>query len=798
MTYTKDCNTVYALIAILATLASCSSGGSGGSSSGGSGLNLTVTLGDVDSSTALVSWDTNLPSTGELFYGAGAPFSQSMLSNVEALHHEVALTGLTANTAYQFTIHASTTDGLTAQSPLSGFGTQAASALEADDFFANNLDQGRWNFVDPTGAAQLRMLASSSGEGHLEFGVPAGVVSSSWMTLGAARLTQQVQDQDQSLQAIFVGAMGNNGTGQGLIFEQDENNFARFDFAYNGDKLQLFAATFAGGNLQDMQFSDLQSGAWPAGSPLGMRVTRTGNSYFQEYTLNGINWLAGPTLTSNLIVAHAGVVVVAEGNPPAGITMVLDSVESNVNPITNEDGLKANDSTGPFVHGLEVQALDYSNVQLSWNTDEIASAQVEYGRTSQYLDGQVTLSGVQFSQTSLLSNLLPSSTYFLRISTMDTSGRTSEAFSQVTTPVDDTIGSPSLTVWQSSDNGNGTRSVRFGDLGFAQPQINVQGNVQDDDEVRLVNTVDLHYRLNGGAWVALAMGDDRTISYAPWRLANEGDFNVELYLTDLTAGPSIGGVYSNDLLLRATDDEGHVTYQSLSLEIVDGIDWNPNTSIDWNTVLNNGADATDAVQIIDGQWNVENYPGLGPVLRTEPSGLGYDRLVAIGEGQGLSAWGNYEVELDATVLALDPQGYTTGTSSYGFGFITRWTGHTTGGPYNQPNHNIYPMGAGFLYRWFDIQERWELWTGYAEGVEILPNHDVVVGVRYSVKLRSETLAGGGSQYRMKMWEFGTAEPTDWTFDRTTPVMDVNSNGSLLLVAHHADVAFGNITVTELP
>ncbi|MEZ6021588.1 MAG: hypothetical protein R3F17_16280 [Planctomycetota bacterium] len=35
-------------------------------------------------------------------------------------------------------------------------------------------------------------------------------------------------------------------------------------------------------------------------------------------------------------------------------------------------------------------------------------------------------------------------------------------------------------------------------------------------------------------------------------------------------------------------------------------------------------------------------------------------------------------------------------------------------------------------------------------------------------------------------------------DRTTPVEDGNSLGSLLLVAHHADVAFGNIQVTPLP
>ncbi len=800
MNISKTRTTTNLLIALVATLASCSSGGESGSDPvvGGEVLSLNVSTGTADASSVLITWDTNLPSTGDIFFGEQLPFSQSAASNTAALHHEVTLSGLTSGTTYQFFVQAATADGLVVDSSLLGFVTAAPTSQDSDDFFANNLDLSRWSLVDPTGAAEVNMLASSTGEGHLQFSVPAGVASSPWMTLDAARLTQAVQDEDQSLQAIFRGAMGDNGTGQGLVFEEDESNFARFEFVYNSNKLQLFAAVFANGSLQNMQFTDLQTGPWAAGGTLGMRVDRVGNAYKQKYTLDGLNWILGPTLTSNMVLGRAGILLASEGNPPAGITMIIDSFQNNASPISNEDGQMALDDRGPFVHGLKVQALDASNVQLSWNTDELASGQVEFGRTSQYLDGQNVLGSMLHSQGTMLTNLLADTTYFLRITSMDDQGHSSVKLAQVTTAPDDTIGSPSLSVWQSTDNGNGTRTVRFGDLGFAQPQVNVLGNVQDADEARLVDTVALDYRLNGGAWISLAMGDDRTISYAPWRLANEGDFNVELHLADLDQVALQGGLYINDLLLRASDDEGHVTYQSVRLEIVDGATWDPNTSIDWTTVLNSGGDATDAVQIVDGQWNVENYPGLGPVLRTDPSSMGYDRLVAIGEGQGASAWSNYEVELDATVLALDPQGYTTGTSSYGFGFLMRWTGHTADGNYDQPNHNIYPLGSAFLYRWFDTKERWEFWTGYDEGIEFLPDNDVLVGVRYSVKLRCETLPGGGSRYRMRLWEFGTAEPSAWTFERSTANTDTNDTGSLLLVAHHADVAFGNIQVTELP
>ncbi|MCP5020870.1 MAG: fibronectin type III domain-containing protein [bacterium] len=795
MKITSTAKIAYALIA---TLASCSSGG-GGSDPTGATLNVTTISGTAGANSILVTWDTNLPSTGELFFGEQAPYTQSIASSSNALHHEVTLTGLNPATTYNYFVRALTTIGLEAESVVQTTATTNGTVASAsDDFFANNLNLDRWQLVDPTNSAQVRMLSSISNNGQMKFGVPSGVSSSPWMNLNAARLTQTVQNEDITVQAIFTGAMADNGTGQGFVFEEDENNFARFEFVYNSNEVQLFAAVFAGGSLRDMQYSNVHSGAWTAGAPLGLRVVRRGNFYTQEYSLDGSSWLVGPTLTSNMVVSAAGLMVAAEGSPSPGFTMVVDYFETASTPIINEDGQKAMDVEGPFVHNLKVQALDAFNVQLSWHTDEISSADIQYGRTLQYLDGVHHLTSQQFSQSTTLTSLLADTTYFLRITSMDHQGHSSVTLAEVTTPADNTIGSPFLSVWQSTDNGNGTRTVRFGDLGFAQPQINIQGNVQDADEVRLINTVTLDYQLNGGPWTSLAMGDDRTISYAPWRLANEGDFNVELYLANLTQVPAQGGLFVNDLLLRAGDDEGHLTYQSLRVEIVDGTSWDPNASIDWNEVLNNGGDATDAVQIVDGQWNVENYPGLGPVLRTEPDGLGYDRLVAIGEGQGVNAWSNYEVVLDATVLALDPQGYTTGTSSYGFGFLMRWTGHTSGGNYSQPNHNIYPFGAAFLYRWFDTKERWEFWTGYDQGIEFLPDNDPVIGVRYSVKLNCKTQPLGGTRYRMKQWEYGTPEPSSWTFDRTTPVADTIEHGSFLLVAHNADVAFGNIEVNELP
>jgi len=53
-----------------------------------------------------------------------------------------------------------------------------------------------------------------------------------------------------------------------------------------------------------------------------------------------------------------------------------------------------------------------------------------------------------------------------------------------------------------------------------------------------------------------------------------------------------------------------------------------------------------------------------------------------------------------------------------------------------------------------------------------------------------------SNYRVKMWRDGEAEPAAWGIERTDPA-DARPHGSVLLVAHLVDATFGNVTVSPL-
>jgi hypothetical protein len=263
--------------------------------------------------------------------------------------------------------------------------------------------------------------------------------------------------------------------------------------------------------------------------------------------------------------------------------------------------------------------------------------------------------------------------------------------------------------------------------------------------------------------------------------------------------PLMGGVYRNDLEFVVEDDDLHVVYASAWLDYTPGVSWSLPTSIDWSDVNNlHAGNIAPVAQVVDGDWYVYEDPTLGSVLRSRPNALGYDRLIAIGQSAGAGAWTDYEVSTQFTVNGLDPEGYTTGTQSYGVGFLLRWSGHTSAGPYPQPRHGIYPFGCGFLYRWFDSKQRWEFWENENGAITSLAGSDIQLGETYSYKLRVESDPMGGTRYRMKQWLALDPEPANWTFDLTTSGLDDHPVGSLLLVAHHADVLIGDVSIVELP
>ena len=318
---------------------------------------------------------------------------------------------------------------------------------------------------------------------------------------------------------------------------------------------------------------------------------------------------------------------------------------------------------------------------------------------------------------------------------------------------------PDILIW----NGN---QQQFGHIGNPQNWINILGNVYDADGI-----ASLTYTLNDGS-------DDRPLSIGPdnRRLLEPGDFNVEIDYSELVSG-------SNQVAITAVDKQEppETTTTVVTVEYVPGNVWPFDYAIDWSSVN----DMLDVVQIVDGQWSFDGS-GIFPTV------LGYDRTFVVGD----ELWADYEVTIPITVRSIDPN-FDPNINPYsiapGVGFTNRWLGHTLEAD-EQPHVNWIPQGATAWYNFGS--ERFQL--EIADSVyPLLDQEALSFDVLYWWKLRAETLNNGQSLFSFKVWSEQETEPPDWQMSGTGTPPDINSNGSLIFIAHHVDATFGNITVVDL-
>lgn len=333
---------------------------------------------------------------------------------------------------------------------------------------------------------------------------------------------------------------------------------------------------------------------------------------------------------------------------------------------------------------------------------------------------------------------------------------------------------PEFTIFGGTGVDWNGEALRFGSPGLTQPDINIRGRVTDADGV-----ASLTYRVNGGEPIAMGVGSTDCLEgiSCTRRLALDGDFNADVNANLLTPG-------SNVITLRAVDDEFNATSIEVPVEYTPATDWPLPYSVDWSSV----DDLYDVSQPVDGRWVVS-----GDTVGIDE--IGYDRLLTFGD----DTWSSFEAQVDVTINGFDPAGYAAPSGGPGVGFIPHWTGHTQEG-FAQPKYGFSgQLGALVWYRYRDDinAERLEIRDSNALLVaEDLSGRTLTEGVTYTFKMQAETGGGDGPLYRLKVWEQGTAEPTEWNIVTALPP-GVPDHGSLALVAHHVDADFGDLDVRQI-
>ncbi len=304
---------------------------------------------------------------------------------------------------------------------------------------------------------------------------------------------------------------------------------------------------------------------------------------------------------------------------------------------------------------------------------------------------------------------------------------------------------------------------RFGHLGRPQRWANVLGRVSDADRVERFT-----YALNDGEALQLSLGPDGH------RLANSGDFNVEIDLDDLQAGENL-------LRLDAHHADGRHESRDVILSVEKGRSCTLPYRIDWSEVEH----IQDVAQVTDGLWRLTD----SGVRVVEPY---YDRVIALGD----QTWADYEIRTTVTFHGMripDRSAGDGGANVIHAALAVRWPGHDEDG--RQPRVKWYPLGATAEFRVTPSWEgcSWRILGGGGIFTNSEKSRTIQWETPYQMSHRVTALPDGGAAYQVKLWGIDEAEPSAWDLELQKAPDGVRA-GEALLIAHYTEVTFGDVEV----
>lgn len=211
------------------------------------------------------------------------------------------------------------------------FVPQPLSTLTSDDFNNCTVDSSRWTFVNPRGDAEV----TANGE-QLQLFVPSGSSHDLWVNgKGAPRFMQAANDVDFQVEVKFESPLKKRIQMQGLLVEQDEDDFLRVNLQHDGVATRIVAATFMTGT-PTITVNEVVS----VTAPVYLRLLRLGDSWSIAYSSDGLSWITNGLLTfeHQLAVTKAGFFFGNAARNPAH-TGIIDYFFNTASPITPEDAV---------------------------------------------------------------------------------------------------------------------------------------------------------------------------------------------------------------------------------------------------------------------------------------------------------------------------------------------------------------------------------------------------------------------------------------------------------------------------
>jgi regulation of enolase protein 1 (concanavalin A-like superfamily) len=296
---------------------------------------ITAVLGsDIRASSVAITWTTDEDATTEVEYGTTKSYGVStQLDPGFSTSHSQRLADLTANTLYHYRVKSRDLSGNLSTSPDFTFTTASApqaSTIVSDDFNSGTLNTSLWTFINPLGDASLKMAQSNKQNGLLSVVLPAGKSHDIWMEGNKApRIMQNANDTDFEIEVKYESAVSKMYQTQGIIVEENKNNYLRLELHSDGSTTRVFAASFLNGTPTPQINNTIAPNAV---TPLYLRVKREADLWTLSYALDGKKWVIAGTFTHVIRVARVGPFIGNEGNPAPAFAGLIDYFSNTASP----------------------------------------------------------------------------------------------------------------------------------------------------------------------------------------------------------------------------------------------------------------------------------------------------------------------------------------------------------------------------------------------------------------------------------------------------------------------------------
>lgn len=372
---------------------------------------------DITTKKAVVTWTTDRASDSKVSYGEGSGdyFDEEPSNSVQAVSHTINLTNLTPGVTYTGVAKWTDEDGNTGLSDEFEFSTLPAPTVTDPQVKTLGIDNVVLQYT-VSGASKTKIYYGKTSA----FGGSIELATSSAETTYNATL-DQLEDGTKYFYKI--------------------NTFDTESAEYEGSILSF--ETLPRPKIADLKIQQVKGSAQPAA--LITWTTNTEVSSIVTYYPQSnpaqvkdevdVKLIAGEhKMLIRGLLPETPYTIIIKGRDKAG-----NEAQSDPNTITT-----ATDTRSPSINDLLVESsiipksgdsqTATAQIVVTWNTDETASTQVEYGEGTGTTYSQKTQedTNLTFNHLAVISGLSPSKVYHLRVITKDKAGNETKSIDTVT------------------------------------------------------------------------------------------------------------------------------------------------------------------------------------------------------------------------------------------------------------------------------------------------------------------------------------------------------------------------------